>query len=121
MTDCAWGASNGNLFLSVTTYSDLDSAQGGLQFDVQFARKNQGGTAYKGQQPVNGLGQQAVAIFETTEGNSPTVDLYVWSGNVVVDMSYSDVPFGSPPDSRAGKLAADIAMVRDVLAGLHPS
>jgi len=119
MRDCAWGLSNGNLFLSVTTYPDLDSAEGGLQFDVQFARKNQGGSAYKGQQSVPGLGQQAIAIFETTEGNSPTVDLYVWSGNVVIDMSYSDVPFGSAPDSRAGKLAADIATARDVLAGLR--
>jgi len=34
-------------------------------------------------------------------------------------MSYSDVPFGGPPLSRAGKLAADIAMARDVLAGLR--
>jgi len=68
---------------------------------------------------VRGLGEQAIAIFETTMGNSPGVDLYVWSGNVVVEMSYSDVPFGGPPLSRAGKLAADIAMARDVLAGLR--
>ena len=119
LSNCAWGAQSGNLFLSVTTYSDTDSAQGGLEFDIQFAHKNPGDQAFKGSQPVRGLGEQAIAIFETTMGNSPGVDLYVWSGNVVVEMSYSDVPFGGPPLSRAGKLAADIAMARDVLAGLR--
>ena len=39
------------------------------------------------------------------------------SSNAQVEMSFADLPF-SPTLSRDEKLAADIAMIRDVLAGL---
>ena len=43
--------------------------------------------------------------------------LYVWSGNADFQVSFTDLPSGTPT-SRAAKLAADIAMARDVLAAL---
>jgi len=117
LSDCAWNASNGDLFLTVTTYPDPDHAEGGFEFDVQFAHKP-GDTTFHGEQQVNSLGQQAAAVFVTDPDNGPEVDVYAWSGNVSVEMSYSDSPLAGPPLSRAAKLAADIAMLRDVLAGL---
>ena len=65
---------------------------------------------------MKGLGDQAAAVFETSLGY-PDVDLYALSGNAEIQMSFSDLPF-SPTLSRAQKLAADIAMIRDVLADL---
>jgi hypothetical protein len=53
-----------------------------------------------------------------THDRSPAVTLYVLSGNASLEVSSSDVGV-SQPLSRAGKLAADIAAARDVLAGLH--
>jgi hypothetical protein len=66
------------------------------------------------------VGEQATAIFQTTMGNTPTVALFVRSGNASLEVNASDVGI-SPPPSRAGKLAADIAMARDALASLHHS
>ena len=116
VSNCAWGAPDGTLFLDVTIYSDADGALGGYQSDTQAARQNQNGTRFNGSRPVKGLGDQATAIFETSLG-FPEVDLYVLSGNAQVEMSFADLPF-SPTLSRDEKLAADIAMIRDVLAGL---
>jgi hypothetical protein len=44
------------------------------------------------------------------------VDLYVWSGNAVLDVSADSL---GPPLSRAYLLAADIAIARDALASLR--
>jgi hypothetical protein len=116
ISNCAWGAPDGTLFLDVTIYSDADGALGGYQSDTQAARQNQNGNRFNGSQPVKGLGDQATAIFETSLG-FPEVDLYVLLGNAQVEISFADLPF-SPTLSRDEKLAADIAMIRDVLAGL---
>jgi hypothetical protein len=83
---------------------------------VQYARENHDDTKVTGMRPVRGVGSQADAIFETFTG-SPSVELLVWSGNANVEVSCTDLGFG-PPLSRAGKLAADIAIARDVLAAL---
>ena len=115
---CAWEAQTGSIFLSVTTYSGPDSALSGYQFDVQSARKGETDTKVIRTQPVNGLGQQAIALFTTVMGNSPDVDVYVLSDNAEIQVSYSNVPF-STPLSRSAMLAADTAMTRDVLADLH--
>jgi hypothetical protein len=64
----------------------------------------------------DGLGQQAGAVYQVQSG-SPAVSLYLWSGNAEVNLSAEDIGFGLPL-SRAGKLAAEIAMARDVLARL---
>ncbi len=116
--NCGWTASNGDLFLTVSIYSDLDSAESGFEFDVQFAHHAPDST-YDGEQQVTGLGQQATAVFGTGIQGTPQVDLYAWSGNAVVEMNISDDPFASASLSRAGKLAADVAMIRDALAALH--
>jgi hypothetical protein len=120
LTDCAWNASDGDLFLTVSTYSDPDNAEGGFESDVQYARKAPHTTFHR-EQPVPGLGQQATAVFVTGFENTPEVDVYAWSGNASVEMSFNDDPYAGPPLSQAGKLAADIAMARDVLAGLRRS
>jgi hypothetical protein len=115
-TNCGWGASIGSLDLFVTIYADDDTALGGYESDVNYAHQNHDGTTFLEAQPVTGLGDQATAVFETL-GGSPGVDLYVLSGNAEFDISISDAPPG-PTLSRADKLAADIAMARDVLADL---
>jgi hypothetical protein len=55
---------------------------------------------------------------DATTPEAPAVDLFVRSGNATLEMDASDVGI-TPPPSRAGKLAADIAMARDALAALH--
>ena len=48
------------------------------------------------------------------------MELFVQSGNLVIDVSYAD-EVDAPVLSQAGKLAADIAMARNVLTGLRHS
>lgn len=47
------------------------------------------------------------------------MELEVWSGNAVVQMTFDGDPVLAPAPSQATMLAADIAMARDVLAGLR--
>jgi hypothetical protein len=115
--NCSWAAPNGSIVLEVTIDPDSATAQQGYEFGVQFAHQNGTGATFHGAQAVTGVGQQATAIFQTLTGNFPSVDLYVWSGNAELQVSVTDLPF-STPLSRATKLAADIAMARDVLADL---
>lgn len=117
ITTCIWQASDGDLILNVTIYSGPDDALGGYQSDLHSARQNQNGDTFKQARPVKGLGEQATAIFGISLGE-PEVNLYVLSGNAEIEVSFSDLPF-SPALSQAGKLTADIAMARDVLAGLR--
>jgi hypothetical protein len=118
VSDCSWIATDGTLLLSVSIYADPDGALGGYEYDVQNARQSPNGNVFDGAQPVKGLGDQAIAIFETSQSQgAPDVYLDVLSGNAEIDLSFSDLPFGPTP-SRAQKLAADIAMIRDVLADL---
>jgi hypothetical protein len=116
---CDWTSDSTGMLLSLTIAADPDSATGSYQLDLRDARKGQDGTKFLGAQPVHGVGEQATAVYQTlSASNAPTVALYVLSGNASVEVSASDVGIGAPL-SRAGKLAADIAMARDVLASLH--
>ncbi len=114
---CDWTSDSVGILLSVTISADPDSATGSYQFGIQNA-KNQTGSKFLGERSVRGVGEQATAIFQTTMGNTPAVDLFVRSGNATLEVDASDVGITAPP-SRAGKLAADIAMARDALAALH--
>lgn len=111
---CAWGSGSVSISLFIRIESDPDSAHGDFQFDVQYDHQNRDDSRFTGAKAVSGLGQQAEATYQIRSG-SPTVSLYLWSGNAEVTISASDVEFGSPL-SQAGKLAADTAIARDVLA-----
>jgi len=116
--NCDWVPNAGSVSLSVTTYADIDSAQGGYETDLG-AENQPPYIRVLGTQQVKGLGEQATAFFETGTdlANSPAVSLYVWSGNAEIEVQYSQL--GSRTlVSRADMLAADIAMARDVLADL---
>jgi hypothetical protein len=113
LSTCQWNAPTGILILSVTIDADADGAQAYYQVSLQQARENQAGTRFDGAQSVPGLGNQATAVFLFDPTGSPEVNLEVWSGNAEVEMSIDD-----PALSRAQKLAADIAMARDVLTDL---
>ena len=116
---CDWTSDSTGMLLSLTIAADPDSATGSYQLDIGLARNSQGGTKFLGAQPVHGIGEQATAIYQTlTASSAPSVALYVLSGSAEVEVTASDVGI-SPPLSRAGKLAADIAMARDVLASLR--
>ncbi len=114
---CSWGSDSVSITLIVTVESDPDAAEGNYEFDVNASRKNGDGFTYVGDRPVTGVGQQAEAFFQTLNG-MPSVTLYAWSGNTELNIGVSDVGFGAPL-SRAGKLAADTAIARDVLARLR--
>jgi hypothetical protein len=115
-SSCSWFASTGDVSLAVTTYSGIDYGQAGLQFGISVVRQFPDQTI-KRTQPVRGIGDQATAIF-ADEAGTPKVDLLVRSGNAVIDVTYRD-PAVPPELSQAGKLAADNAIARDVLANLH--
>jgi hypothetical protein len=115
VSNCAWDAQNGDLALTVTIYTGADGALGGYEFGVKFDSGSPGSVVEK-VQPVNGLGDQATAILETSL-REPQVDLDVVSGNAEIELSDTDLLFG-PALSRVDLLAAEIAMIRDVLADL---
>ena len=112
---CFWPAPSGFLNLEVTTFTDVEYARARFQFGVSFTHHLV--DKVTGTRPVHGLGDQATAVFEIDVG-LPKVELFVQSGNLVIDVSYAD-EVDAPVLSQAGKLAADIAMARDVLARLH--
>jgi hypothetical protein len=117
LSTCSWTAPSATLILSVTVDADADGALGYYQIALQQARQDQIGIRFDGRQSVPRLGDQATAVF-ATQASHPEVDLYVLSGNADVEMSISDLPLG-PTLSRGQKLAADIAVIRDVLADLR--
>ena len=114
---CQWNAPTAFLILSVIIDADADGAQAYYQISLRQARENYAGTRFDGTQPVPGLGNQATAVFLFDAAGAPEVNLEVWSGNAEIEMSIDDPAYG-PTLSRAQKLAAGIAMARDVLADL---
>ena len=117
LTTCFWYTPRGSLLLNLTIYADSFSAHDAFEFQVQSLRQGGNGAQFSGAQPVTGLGQQATATFQTVLGTSQSVWVDAWSGNAEIQFNFQDQPFG-PTLSRAGKLTADIAMIRDVLADL---
>jgi hypothetical protein len=115
---CVWTSDSISILMNLTIAADHDSATGSYQLNLRDARQNQVDSKFLGARSVRGVGEQATAIFQIEVGNSPAVTLEVLSGNASVEITSSDVGIGAPL-SRAGKLAADIAMARDVLAGLR--
>lgn len=117
LTSCFWYTPRGSLLLNLTIYADSFSAHDDFEFQVQSLRQGGNGAQFSGALPVTGLGQRATATFQTVLGTSQSVWVDAWSDNVEIQFDFQDRPFG-PTLSRAGKLAADIAMIRDVLADL---
>jgi hypothetical protein len=118
LSSCSWSTPgvSANVLLDVTTYPSATGdggAQQGFESDVQSDQ----GDVVTSQYPVTGLGDQAMAIFES-KGSPQTVDLLVWSGNAEIALTYSSFSGGPGP---AGELAAAIAMARDILAALPRS
>lgn len=116
LTSCGWIGLNSVLDLFVTVYSDPDSALSGFESDVKDSRQTKGAVTLRGGQSLTGLGEQAIALWETQ--NAPTVDMYVLSGNAEIELEFSDLPFDAPPMSRSTMLAADIVMAREALAAM---
>jgi hypothetical protein len=117
VSTCFWNSDSLSIEVSIAIDSGPDNAQGAFQFDVQDARTNQGDVTFRAATPVRGVGEQAEAIFQTVIG-SPSVDLYVRSGNAVAEIRTDSL---DSPLGRAGLLAADIAMARDALGRLRRS
>jgi hypothetical protein len=63
-------------------------------------------------------GEPEPGIFNTSASGDPGVELDVWSGNAVIQMTFDSNSIEGPAPSRAEMLAADIAMARDALASL---
>jgi hypothetical protein len=112
---CSWITPDSarTLLVSADIYGFVTGSRGAEQAfnsDVRSSRRF-GVTS----QPVTGLGDQAVALFEFS-GTLHTVRLLVWSSNAEVQVSYTSSPDPSMP-TRAAQLAAAIAIARDLLAG----
>ena len=113
---CSWSTPFGarTLLAGADIYGFVTGPNGAEQAfnsDVQSNR----GAGVTGQQPVTGLGDQAVAVFRFG-GTLHTVLLLVWSSNAEVQVSYTSSPDQSRP-TREAQLAAAIAIARDLLAG----
>jgi hypothetical protein len=72
-----------------------------------------------GKRSVTGLGDQATALLQTddvpslgNDGVSDYVNLFVWSGNAVINVEYS-VPLPS-----AEQVPGAVAIARDLMSGL---
>src|SRR5689334_22071450 len=61
---------------------------------------------------------QATAIFHTDPAGEAGVELDVWSGNAVTEMTFDGSSILGPAPSRVVMLAADLALARDALARL---
>jgi hypothetical protein len=94
-----------------TTMTGPHGAEQAFNSDVRF-NSGSGGAS---QQPVTGLGDQAVAVFGSV-GTSRTLLLFVWSSNAEIQISYT-INQGPSMPTRAVQLAAAIAIARDLLAG----
>jgi hypothetical protein len=116
-TGCGWTGVSGVLNLFVSVYPDPDSALGGYQFDVAPGNQNTAGITFDGERPVRDLGQQATALFETSDG-SADLDLYVLSGNAEIELDFSPMSLGGPQPSRTVMLADDVVMAREVLTAM---
>jgi hypothetical protein len=125
-SSCYWVTPSDNDLLSaiVTVYATAGDAQQGFLASLQGDRKNGLGTTRSVQQ-VKGLPvQQATALFQTGTGlqagpgDSPIVELLLWAGNAVIETTFTELSTSGSSLSSATMLAADVAMARDVLAGL---
>ncbi len=117
---CDWTSSNQALSLAVTIDSDLDSAQGDFERDVQFNQGKQAGFTFDGAQSVKSLGMLATATFQTSIG-APAVELDIWSGNAVIEINVSDLSdlsFLGPVLGHGAELTDGVALAREVLANL---
>jgi hypothetical protein len=126
---CGWGTDNGVFTIFVTTYppGTMQTAQQGYDFDAQYDQH--GGTlgntktTVNEAQPVTGIGNQAIAIFQTrsTAGLAPSqvIELLAWSGNAQLEimLNYGG-PLSAQPPSRTAQRAAAAAIARDILAAL---
>jgi hypothetical protein len=112
-SQCGWNSTPVTVSLTLSVFPDALTAQQQYQTDVDTDRQNGTGETVTGAQWLPGLGEQAVAIFQTQSGTS-SVLLEVWSGNVEIAYSYT---FSTSPD-RAALLAGVTAMARDSLAAL---
>ena len=111
---CEWDAAGGSrtLLADVTIYGFVTGAHGAEQAFDSDAR-SQPGTA------VAGLGDRAEAISALT-GTPHVIRLIVWSGNAVIQITYTSYAFlsGPPMPAPAAPLATTVAMARDILATL---
>jgi hypothetical protein len=119
INSCSWSGPATGLDMDLIIGSDADEALSDYQIGLQEASQDLGGTPGGGTQSVPGLGDRATAVFGSL-GGSPQVMLFLVSGNAEIDTTILDSVLG-PTLSRAQNLAADIAMARDVLAGLARS
>jgi hypothetical protein len=127
---CNWITGSVILAVTVRIYSSSSGGAGAAQqyFTGYIHALGKGGTAegtvitITAERPVTGLGDQATALFETLTtaddaGPGVTdrqVDLFVRSGNAVIDVTYFVMP-------DTVELDDSITMARDVLAALPRS
>jgi hypothetical protein len=124
---CMWYTASGSLTVDVNVYpaavGNATAAQPNFNSSVQAAdhgiTTSAGRMTVTGKRPVTGLGDQATALLLTdylsSQGNDEAFDdvnLFVWSGNAVINVEYS-VPLPS-----AEQIPGATAVARDVLNGL---
>lgn len=137
---CSWLGTDGTQLLLVAVISKSVSgvfaaAQGFPRFAAtqdSNSKSTSGDTTTNGTQVVTGVGNQALAIFQTfTDTSNSTISpsylawLVVWSGNADLEFQFSYTPVPdtalSVPPRRAAQLSALVTVARNVLASLPRS
>lgn len=112
---CSWASGNGPILLNLTVYPDALSAAAGFDSDAQTFGTSDPVTTVTGTRWLDDLGEQAVAIFQTSSSLGSGVDMLVWSGNI--ELNYS-IYLANVSMSASTMLAAGTAIARDGLAAL---
>jgi hypothetical protein len=110
---CAWASGNGPILLNLTVYRDALSAGEGFGNDALAFGQSDPVTTVTGTRWLDDLGEQAVAIFQTSSSLGSGLDMLVWSGNIELDYS---INLANVSMSASTMLAAGTAMARDGLA-----
>jgi hypothetical protein len=136
--NCGWNDLSTVTVLSVSvgifaSAGGIASAQQRFQLDAHSESADTPGakveTTTIGTQPVTGVGDQAIAIFQTTSfvgmsasADFHSVELLTWSGNAELAIEFIyDIGGQAPLQARAAQLASAVAVTRDVLAALRAS
>ena len=119
---CTWGRAR--LFVSLTLIVFTNSENAG-QFYLSDAKSfSQSDTTDTEEVTVTGsvwmpdLGEDGVAILQTWPGAGESVQLFTWSGNVVISLWLNDYSYSAPAPDPTELLTAGVGIARDILADL---
>jgi hypothetical protein len=128
--NCDWRSQTPTEIRALDLTVTLDTFKGAASSDetdytdkVGAAEQPFDGNTITGKRQLSGLGDQATVIYQSMGDTGGTeADLYVRSGNAIIDVTYiCNARSGGRPPSQAKELAGSEAAARNVLAALPTS